>query len=416
MALTLKEFWRKPVTLNYPFETQPLSPRYRAVHNLQRMLESGSERCIGCGLCEKICTSNCIRILTHEGEDGRKKIDSYTINLGRCIYCGFYSTTLMDLRHQYVDAVCAEMRLRRDYISGPYSTIYVGGGTPSTLDVMDLKKLFDNIYKVFSVETDAEVTIECNPDDVTPSFVDLLAGLPVNRVSIGVQTFSDGRLKLLRRRHDAAEIYQAVDNLRRGGISNISVDLIFGFPCETLTDWIYDIESALSLNVEHISAYSLMYDELVSRLGRAGFEHYEISNFARSGFRSRHNSSYWRQIPYIGLGAAAHSFDLCSRQWNVSNVASYISAIDCESVPMEREELDSNTIFNDIITTALRTSEGIDLKWLDLTLGQSYCNILLDNASRYLSEGLLVLDNGCLHLTYRGIFVSDMVMGDLVIV
>ena len=361
----------------------------------------------------------------------------------RCIYCGFYSTTLMDLRHQYVDAVCAEMRLRRDYISGPYSTIYVGGGTPSTLDVMDLKKLFDNIYKVFSVETDAEVTIECNPDDVTPSFVDLLAGLPVNRVSIGVQTFSDGRLKLLRRRHDAAEIYQAVDNLRRGGISNISVDLIFGFPCETLTDWIYDIESALSLNVEHISAYSLMYeegtplytmlskgrvaqiddelslvmyDELVSRLGRAGFEHYEISNFARSGYRSRHNSSYWRQIPYIGLGAAAHSFDLCSRQWNVSNVASYISAIDCESVPMEREELDSNTIFNDIITTALRTSEGIDLKWLDLTLGQSYCNILLDNASRYLSEGLLVLDNGCLHLTYRGIFVSDMVMGDLVIV
>ena len=361
----------------------------------------------------------------------------------RCIYCGFYSTTLMDLRHQYVDAVCAEMRLRRDYISGPYSTIYVGGGTPSTLDVMDLKKLFDNIYKVFSVETDAEVTIECNPDDVTPSFVDLLAGLPVNRVSIGVQTFSDGRLKLLRRRHDAAEIYQTVDNLRRGGISNISVDLIFGFPCETLTDWIYDIESALSLNVEHISAYSLMYeegtplytmlskgrvaqiddelslvmyDELVSRLGRAGFEHYEISNFARSGFRSRHNSSYWRQIPYIGLGAAAHSFDLCSRQWNVSNVASYISAIDCESVPMEREELDSNTIFNDIITTALRTSEGIDLKWLDLTLGQSYCNILLDNASRYLSEGLLVLDNGCLHLTYRGIFVSDMVMGDLVIV
>ena len=361
----------------------------------------------------------------------------------RCIYCGFYSTTLMDLRHQYVDAVCAEMRLRRDYISGPYSTIYVGGGTPSTLDVMDLKKLFDNIYKVFSVETDAEVTIECNPDDVTPSFVDLLAGLPVNRVSIGVQTFSDGRLKLLRRRHDAAEIYQAVDNLRRGGISNISVDLIFGFPCETLTDWIYDIESALSLNVEHISAYSLMYeegtplytmlskgrvaqiddelslvmyDERVSRLGRAGFEHYEISNFARSGFRSRHNSSYWRQIPYIGLGAAAHSFDLCSRQWNVSNVASYISAIDCESVPMEREELDSNTIFNDIITTALRTSEGIDLKWLDLTLGQSYCNILLDNASRYLSEGLLVLDNGCLHLTYRGIFVSDMVMGDLVIV
>lgn len=361
----------------------------------------------------------------------------------RCIYCGFYSTTLMDLRRQYVDAVCAEMRLRRDYISGPYSTIYVGGGTPSTLDVMDLKKLFDNIYKVFSVETDAEVTIECNPDDVTPSFADLLADLPVNRVSIGVQTFSDGRLKLLRRRHDAAEIYQAVDNLRRGGISNISVDLIFGFPCETLTDWIYDIESALSLNVEHISAYSLMYeegtplytmlskgrvaqiddelslvmyDELVSRLGRAGFEHYEISNFARSGYRSRHNSSYWRQIPYIGLGAAAHSFDLCSRQWNVSNVASYISAIGCESVPMEREELDSNTIFNDIITTALRTSEGIDLKWLDLTLGQSYCNILLDNASRYLSEGLLALDNGCLHLTYRGIFVSDMVMGDLVIV
>lgn len=361
----------------------------------------------------------------------------------RCVYCGFYSTTLVDMRRDYVRALCREAELRRGYIGGPFTSVYIGGGTPSVLGADVLARLLAYIYKVFDIDGQAEITVECNPDDVTPDFARALAGTPVNRVSMGVQTFSDARLRFLRRRHGSADIPVAVDNLRNAGISNVSIDLMFGFPGETTDEWRYDITRAIGLGVEHISAYSLMYeegtplyamleqgrvseisdelslamyDELVDRLAASGYEHYEISNFARPGFRSRHNSSYWRQEPYIGLGAAAHSFDLRSRQWNVADIARYIDGVSQGRVPMEREELDARTTFNDIVTTALRTREGISLDALALRLGSSYRDTLLSEASHYIADGLLALTGGRLHLTRRGIYVSDMIMADLVIV
>ena len=361
----------------------------------------------------------------------------------RCIYCGFYSTTCLDLRTRYVRALCREMELRKDYIGGTFNTIYLGGGTPSQLSVADIGRLLAYIYKVYRIADDAEVTIECNPDDVTPAFTDALKTMPVNRVSMGVQTFSDARLRFLRRRHNAEEAAQAVTRLRRAGIGNISIDLMFGFPGETMQDWQADVDRALSLAPEHISAYSLMYedgtalqrmleqgeikeideelslamyDALTDRLARAGYEHYEISNFARPGFRSRHNSSYWHQEPYIGLGAAAHSFDLRSRQWNTADLEAYISAIEKGHIPMEREPLDARTTYNDIVTTALRTSDGIPLERLTARLGTAFTEYLTKEAAPYIARGLMEQRGGNLRLTRRGIYISDAVMSDLMMV
>lgn len=361
----------------------------------------------------------------------------------RCIYCGFYSTTLLDLRKKYINAVCREMELRKNYIREPFSTIYLGGGTPSLLDEAELTKLFLYISNVYDVDRNAEITMECNPDDITPEFTNMLNRLPINRVSMGAQTFADSRLRLLHRRHNSDEVKHAVKLLREAGIKNISIDLMFGFPDESLSQWKEDISAALALNVEHISAYSLMYEEdtplwkmldtgkvkeideelsltmfkeLVCQLTDAGYEHYEISNFARPGYRSRHNSSYWHQVPYIGLGAAAHSFDLNSRQWNVADLKLYIEEINNGIIPMEREELDNDTTFNDIITTTLRTSDGINLNGLETRLGKRYRNTLISAAGKHLEQGLLEIRHDRLRLTSEGIFISDMVMSDLMIV
>lgn len=361
----------------------------------------------------------------------------------RCIYCGFYSTTLLDLRKKYINAVCREMELRKNYIREPFSTIYLGGGTPSLLDEAELTKLFLYINNVYDVDRNAEITMECNPDDITPKFTNMLSHLPINRVSMGAQTFADSRLRLLHRRHNSDEVKHAVKLLREAGIKNISIDLMFGFPDESLSQWKEDISAALALNVEHISAYSLMYEEdtplwkmldtgkvkeideelsltmfkeLVCQLTDAGYEHYEISNFARPGYRSRHNSSYWHQVPYIGLGAAAHSFDLNSRQWNVADLKLYIEEINNGTIPMEREELDNDTTFNDIITTALRTSDGIDLNAMETRLGKRYRNTLISAAGKHIEQGLLEIRHDRLRLTAEGIFISDMVMSDLMIV
>lgn len=361
----------------------------------------------------------------------------------RCIYCGFYSTTLLDLRKKYINAVCREMELRKNYIREPFSTIYLGGGTPSLLDEAELTKLFLYINNVYDVDRNAEITMECNPDDITPKFTNMLSRLPINRVSMGAQTFADSRLRLLHRRHNSDEVKHAVKLLREAGIKNISIDLMFGFPDESLSQWKEDISAALALNVEHISAYSLMYEEdtplwkmldtgkvkeideelsltmfkeLVCQLTDAGYEHYEISNFARPGYRSRHNSNYWHQVPYIGLGAAAHSFDLNSRQWNVADLKLYIEEINNGIIPMEREELDNDTTFNDIITTALRTSDGIDLNAMETRLGKRYRNTLISAAGKHLEQGLLEIRHDRLRLTAEGIFISDMVMSDLMIV
>ncbi len=362
----------------------------------------------------------------------------------RCIYCGFYSTTGMALRQRYVDAVCREMQMRsvsptpsptRECIE----TIYFGGGTPSQLSPAQLRQLYLYIYKVYDVAPDAEVTIEVNPDDVTTAFAALLAELPVNRVSMGAQTFDDNRLNFLHRRHSAAQVPQAVRCLREAGIRNISIDLMYGFPGETLGDWQHDMDAALDLDVEHLSAYCLsieegtalwrlkikneklkmdeelermMYEVLTDRLTDSGYEHYEISNFAKPGYRSRHNSSYWHDVPYTGLGAAAHSYDGKSRYWNVADIRQYMEAIERGETPFDGEQLDGDTRYNDRITVALRTCEGLDLTTLS-ERQRTYC---LQAAQRFLNDGLLRLEGQHLVLTRKGLFVSDMIMADLMIV
>ncbi len=361
----------------------------------------------------------------------------------RCIYCAFFSSKRLSLREKYVDALLKEMDLRKDYIKEPFSTVYLGGGTPSVLTAEELEKIFQYIYKVYPIDKDAEITIECNPDDVTPDFADFLRLLPVNRVSMGAQTFSDERLKFLHRRHNSHDVSRAIALLRKAEIRNISIDLMFGFPNETLAEWEKDISEALKLGVEHISAYSLtyeedtvlgrmlaknevqeisdelsnaMYDELTNRLTSVGYEHYEISNFAKKGFRSRHNSSYWKQVPYIGIGAAAHSYNLFSRQWNVSDLDEYIKKIDIGIVPMELEVLDENTRVNDLITTALRTCNGIDLNMVETVFGKKNKNHLITCSKGYVEKGLMVISDNHLRLTKQGIYISNAIMSDLMIV
>ena len=350
----------------------------------------------------------------------------------RCIYCAFYSTTSLDLRQRYVDAVCQE--LMRTGLSS-VGSIYLGGGTPSQLTVPQLRQLFDAIYKYNKVATDAEITIEVNPDDVSVEFATALQQLPVNRVSMGAQTFNDARLCWLHRRHTSQQVSEAVSRLRQVGIQNISVDLMYGFPGETLAEWKDDIQAALSLNVEHLSAYCLsieestplhrmnikgpdeeterqMYYTLVDRLETAGFDHYEISNFARPGFRSRHNSGYWNYTPYIGLGAAAHSFDGHTRSWNISDIYRYIEGMEHGERLFESELIEGDTAYNDLLTTALRTCDGLDLSRLS-PFHRDYC---FKAAKRYIDAGLLTIKDEHLALTRNALFVSDMVISNLMLV
>ena len=376
----------------------------------------------------------------------------------RCIYCGFYSTTSLKLRQQYVDAVCREMILRseRSEVRGErVDTVYLGGGTPSQLTTDQLRQLFLYINKVYQLPSSlgevaggSEITIEMNPDDVTAEYAALLSQLGINRVSMGAQTFDDERLRFLHRRHTANQVPQAVKILRDAGIQNISVDLMYGFPGETLDDWQRDIDAALALGVEHISAYCLMieentplwkwinengewrmdeelerqmYEMLIDKLTEAGYEHYEISNFAKPGYRSRHNSSYWQDIPYIGLGAAAHSYTVLEgspseraavRSWNVADIQQYIKAIERGELPSEKEVIDADTHYNDRITVALRTCDGLNLT----TLSDRHRRYCLKEAQRFLDDGLLQLHDNRLTLTRKGLFVSDYIMSTLIMV
>ncbi len=359
----------------------------------------------------------------------------------RCVYCGFYSQTVLTYRQAYIDAVCREYDLRHDYLpaGSRVHTLYIGGGTPSQLTVAQIEQLFHHIYN--NVDGCEEVTIECNPDDVTADFYARLPHWPVNRVSMGVQTFDDRRLQFLHRRHCASQAVEAYHRLREAGISNVSIDLMFGFPGQTIDEWHSDLDRALALRPEHLSAYSLMYEEgtplyamlqrgeieetddeqsramydlLCDQLQAAGYEHYEISNFALPGHRSRHNSGYWHGTPYLGLGAAAHSYDGSSRQWNVSDVKAYIESIGRGEIPFEREVLDDAMRYNDLIVTALRTREGIDLRQLGETLGARYVQHLTESTRKDIALGLLCVEGDRMRLTRKGLYVSDAVMEDAI--
>lgn len=363
----------------------------------------------------------------------------------RCSYCGFYSTTKLDLQDRYVDSLCREIALRKEYLSS-YSTdskaantiirtIYIGGGTPSQLSRYSLEKLFHAIDTYLECSPE-EVTMEVNPDDVTNDLAETISALHINRVSMGAQTFDDNRLKFLNRRHKSFQVERAIDILHEHGVGNISIDLMFGFPGQTCDSWKEDVRRAISLDIQHISAYSLMYEEgtrlyrmlkenmikeideevslnmyneLINILCDAGYEHYEISNFAKKGYRAQHNSSYWHDIPYLGIGAAAHSYNIKSRQWNVSDINKYIESISHDTVPFTFESIDADTHYNDIVTTELRTSEGIDLSRLD----DKYMQYIVKQAARHVADKTVAINDGHLKLTREGLYISDMIMSDL---
>lgn len=363
----------------------------------------------------------------------------------RCSYCGFYSTTKLDLQDRYVDSLCREIALRKEYLSS-YSTdskaantiirtIYIGGGTPSQLSRYSLEKLFHAIDTYLECSPE-EVTMEVNPDDVTNDLAETISALHINRVSMGAQTFDDNRLKFLNRRHKSFQVERAIDILHEHGVGNISIDLMFGFPGQTCDSWKEDVRRAISLDIQHISAYSLMYEEgtklyrmlkenmikeideevslnmyneLINILCGAGYEHYEISNFAKKGYRALHNSSYWHDIPYLGIGAAAHSYNIKSRQWNVSDINKYIESISHDTVPFTFESIDADTHYNDIVTTELRTSEGIDLS----RLADKYMQYIVKQAARHVADKTVAINDGHLKLTREGLYISDMIMSDL---
>ena len=273
----------------------------------------------------------------------------------RCIYCDFFSTTCKEQKTAYIRALCHELTDRKDYLKGePIETIYLGGGTPSQLAKEDFEAIFSHIYKVYKVTPNAEITLEANPDDLTSEYISMLRTFPFNRISMGIQTFQETTLKQLQRRHTADQAIRAFQGCRTAGFQNISIDLMYGLPGETLTSWKKDLKQALSLHPEHISAYHLIYEEgtplwklreqhkveeadedlsvslfgtLIDELTTAGYEHYEISNFCLPGLHSRHNSSYWTEKQYLGCGPSAHSYNGISRQWNVASLDKYIEGI-----------------------------------------------------------------------------------------
>ena len=359
----------------------------------------------------------------------------------RCSYCSFYSTTLHN-QGEYVEALLKEMELRKEeWQHWHFDTVYLGGGTPSVLSLAQLQQLIQGLKARIGTWNPVEVTMECNPDDVTPELATGMAALGINRVSMGVQSFDNGQLRFIHRRHTAEKVEEAVEALRQAGIRRISIDLIYGFPGQTLAQWNEDISRALQLKVEHLSAYALSYEEgtllyrmrekgevkeideelslmmyknLRERLQNAHYEHYEISNFALHGLRSQHNSSYWNGTPYIGLGAAAHSFDGDqTRRWNVADINLYISRIAQGGRFWEEERLTAAARYDEMVMLGLRTCEGINLERMEERFGSQQVDYCLRMAEPYLSNGELSLSYPHLKLTASGIFISDMIMSDL---
>lgn len=359
----------------------------------------------------------------------------------RCIYCDFYSTTRSEWTDRYVEALCTELTRRKDYLQGePVHTIYMGGGTPSQLSEEHFRKLFHTLQQVYGLEQCHEITLEANPDDLTEEYTAMLKTLPFNRISMGIQTFHEDTLRLLHRRHTGAQAIRAVELCRKAGFQNISIDLIYGLPGENDFRWNQDLQQAIQLQVEHISAYHLTYEEgtplydmlhqhsvqevdeesslrfftsLMDTLKDAGYEHYEISNFCKPGFHSRHNTAYWQGIAYLGCGPSAHSFNGSSRQWNKASLSAYMNGIEQNTCIYETEQLDVYTRYNEYVMTGLRTQKGVSLKQLHHTFGMQLKDYCLRNADSYLKNGQLEIQNEHLRLTRPGIFISDGIMSDL---
>lgn len=359
----------------------------------------------------------------------------------KCIYCDFFSIANRSDEAEYVLALLSEFDMRISELKGAdIETIYIGGGTPSVLSEANLSCLIEGLKQRLDFNKVQEFTIEVNPDDVTQEFANRIVELGINRVSMGVQSFVDSELKLINRRHDAKGAVQAVETLKAAGISNISIDLIYGLPTQTLDSWQYSVAEAIKLNVKHISAYSLsyeegtalyvlrergkitecdeddcvkMYDLLVVMLREAGFLHYEISNFAQSQFYSRHNSNYWNKTPYLGLGCSAHSYDGKERSYNIADVKKYVMEISSGATVKEVDETQPWEQYNEDIMIGLRTMWGVDLSEIDKRYGKNVADKFKKTAEKYLLAKDMKRSENNYSLTEKGVMIADLIIRDL---
>ena len=348
----------------------------------------------------------------------------------RCKYCDFFSTTQLGKKGAYVDALLAEWNDRKQVLTEKVQTLYIGGGTPSSLDHAELIRIIQGILGDTPSEGPIEITIEANPGDITADKLQAWRALGINRLSIGIQSFNDRLLQLVGRRHNAEQAIQAVRIAQKEGINNISIDLMYALPSQTMAEWQADIVQALKLKVTHISSYGLiyeddtplttlleqgkiiaidedvemqMYDHLVEQLTQHGYEHYEVSNFALPGQNSKHNSSYWNNTPYLGLGAGAHSYDGKMRWWNIADIDLYITQAINHTLTPEHEIITPEQRHTEQIMLGLRTSQGIKCSAVNM-----------DKAQAYISKGLLQLNNENLVATTKGYHILNRIIEDLV--
>ncbi len=370
-----------------------------------------------------------------------------------CYYCDFHFRVAMKDKTAMFAAMKKEIALRKDYLresdSGnekiPVETLYFGGGTPSVLTIDDLAGLLDAVTQYYTLVPDAEITLEANPDDLSDEYLEGLYHLGFNRLSIGIQSFFDDDLKWMNRRHNGHEAVRSVEAARRKGFHNINIDLIYGLPSMTPERWQENLVRTFALEVPHLSAYHLtiepktvfgrrqmkgetfavkedesvrQFEILLDATEKAGYEHYEISNFAKPGFYSRHNTAYWRQQRYIGIGPAAHSYDGLSRQWNVGNNSQYIRDLEeCNawSSPMwfEREQLSPSEKYNDYILVSLRTSWGADTRYIQVHFGRNFLAVFLLRSEPYIQSGHIEDRSGIFVLTRKGKLIADRIASDL---
>lgn len=357
-----------------------------------------------------------------------------------CYYCDFHFSLNLKTRDSLIPAICRELELQKNYFNGqPVETLYFGGGTPSLLSQQELQSIFNTIQNNFIIKDNAEISFESNPDDITPCYVDMLRSLGVNRLSIGIQSFLDDDLQTLNRRHSSNSAREAVKIAQKFGFQNITVDLIYGLPNMTFDRWKYNLSEVEKLNIQHLSAYSLMVekytalykfvntgkcvlpadDEVVKQFEylmdwaqKNGFEQYEISNFAKPNYASRHNSSYWTGKSYLGIGPSAHSFDGEKRFWNISHNAKYVESINSGVLPQEVEFLSKEDRFNEFIMTRLRMNVGISIQQLQSYFPEHY-SAFSRKTKKFIQENLLQENNGRISFTRKGIMLSDMVMSEL---
>jgi oxygen-independent coproporphyrinogen-3 oxidase len=358
-----------------------------------------------------------------------------------CTYCDFHFSTSLKYVEEMTDAICAEIIMKKERLAGQQiGSIYFGGGTPSVLPAAALQKIFNTLTQHFSIAHDAEITLEANPDDLDANKVSDFRQLPINRFSIGIQSFFNEDLIWMNRAHNATEAETCVKRSQDAGFENLSIDLIYGYPLLTNDKWLRNINKAVELETPHISAYSLtvepktalahaikrgkqvplsdeqsadQFETLINKTGLAGFEHYEISNFAKPGKYAVHNTNYWRGVPYLGIGPSAHGFDGTNRYLNIANNATYLSLLTDGKLAETVEELNQYDRFNEYIMTSLRTMWGVDLTQVGSVYGKFFVNDTLKNIKPFLERNWLQHEENILRLTPDGKFFADYIASEL---